>query len=79
MANEFKVSDFLVWAGAKIDPLPYVKNFDVGVISSDSEGFCNAILEYMAIGVPVVATEVGGNKELVKKGVRIAEKNKSLF
>lgn len=43
--------------------------WDVGVISSDSEGFSNSILEYMAAGIPVVATEVGGNKELIEQGV----------
>jgi L-malate glycosyltransferase len=37
----------------------------IGVICSDSEGLSNTILEYMAAGLPVVATEVGGNYELV--------------
>jgi len=38
---------------------------DVGVLSSDSEGFPNSILEYMAASVPVVATSVGGIAEAV--------------
>jgi L-malate glycosyltransferase len=41
----------------------------IGVISSDSEGFSNAILEYMIAGLPVVATDTGGNREIVKPGV----------
>lgn len=38
---------------------------DVGVLSSASEGFSNAIIEYMAAGLPVVATDVGGAREAV--------------
>jgi L-malate glycosyltransferase len=36
-----------------------------GVLTSFNEGFSNAILEYMAAGVPVVATRVGGAAEAV--------------
>jgi len=38
---------------------------DVGVLSSTAEGFANAILEYMAAGLPVVATDVGGVREAI--------------
>lgn len=40
---------------------------DVGVLSSKAEGFANAILEYMAAGLPVVATDVGGVREAVEE------------
>ena len=40
----------------------------VCVLSSHSEGFSNAILEYMAAGKPVVATDVGGTREAVVEG-----------
>ena len=42
--------------------------FDVAVLASLSEGFSNVILEYMASAKPVVATEVGGNPEIVVHG-----------
>jgi len=41
---------------------------DIGVLSSKAEGFANAILEYMAAGLPVVATDVGGAREAVAEG-----------
>jgi glycosyltransferase involved in cell wall biosynthesis len=41
---------------------------DVCVLSSVAEGFSNAILEYMAAGRPVVATDVGGVREAVQDG-----------
>jgi glycosyltransferase involved in cell wall biosynthesis len=41
---------------------------DLGVLCSHQEGFSNAILEYMAASLPVVATRVGGNSEAVKDG-----------
>jgi len=45
-----------------------LQEMTVGVICSDSEGLSNTILEYMASGLPVVATDVGGNSELIDDG-----------
>jgi glycosyltransferase involved in cell wall biosynthesis len=39
--------------------------FDIAVLPSYTEGCSNALLEYMASEKPVVATDVGGNPELV--------------
>ncbi len=41
---------------------------DVCVLSSKAEGFSNSILEYMAAGRPVVATDVGGASEAIVEG-----------
>lgn len=49
--------------GAAEDVRPYLAAFDIGVLCSHAEGFSNALLEYMASGVPVIATDVGGNRE----------------
>lgn len=38
---------------------------DLFVLASRSEGWCNAIAEALACGCPVVATDVGGNREII--------------
>lgn len=42
---------------------------DVFALSSRSEGMSNTLLEAMAAGLPIVATRVGGNPEIVRDGV----------
>lgn len=49
--------------GAVEDVRPYLAAFDVAVLSSQAEGFSNSLLEYMAAGLPIIATDVGGNRE----------------
>jgi glycosyltransferase involved in cell wall biosynthesis len=39
---------------------------DIGVLASHEEGFSNALLEKLAAGLPVVATDVGGNPEALE-------------
>ena len=46
----------------------HLARMSVACLSSLSEGLPNAIMEYMAAGLPVVATDVGGNSELVTDG-----------
>ena len=46
-----------------------LKISEVCVLSSKAEGFSNSILEYMAAGRPVVATDVGGAREAMVEGV----------
>ena len=62
------LSDRFVFAGVQKDPFPWMAALDIGVLCSESEGFPQAILEYMAVGLPVVATSVGGVPDLVMDG-----------
>lgn len=46
-----------------------VAGFDIGALATFTEGMSNSIVEYMMLGKPVVATDCGGNVDLVKEGV----------
>jgi L-malate glycosyltransferase len=50
------------------DPVPLLKMSNAFCLLSRSEGFCNALLEAMACGVPSVVTRVGGNPEAIREG-----------
>lgn len=54
--------------GQRSDVPDVLRAADVGVLSSDFEGSPLAVMEYMAAGLPVVATAVGGVPELVLDG-----------
>lgn len=57
----------LVWfAGERQDIASIMQTLDLFVLPSINEGISNTILEAMASGLPVIATNVGGNPELVK-------------
>lgn len=54
--------------GAREDIPECLRAMDLFVLPSLAEGICNTILEAMASGLPVIATEVGGNPDLVTPG-----------
>ena len=69
-ALELGVGPLVTFLGVQRDIGAYVGSFDVAIqCSVDKEGCSNVILEAMALSKPVVATEVGGNAELVEPGV----------
>jgi glycosyltransferase involved in cell wall biosynthesis len=59
----------VVLAGFRDDAAKYLPHFDVGVLSSHTEGLPVILLELAAAGVPVVATTVGGIPEVITDGV----------
>ena len=64
--RQYGLEDRFHLAGQQTDVLPYLAAMDIGVLSSLGEGFSNSLLEYMASGLPAVATEVGGNREALE-------------
>jgi glycosyltransferase involved in cell wall biosynthesis len=68
LAAQLKVDDRVVFLGPCRNIAELLTVSTVCVLSSKSEGFSNAILEYMAAGKPVVATDVGGAREAIIEG-----------
>jgi sugar transferase (PEP-CTERM/EpsH1 system associated) len=63
-----RLGDRVRLLGERDDVPAVLSAMDVFVLCSVGEGISNAILEAMATGLPVVATRVGGNPELVMDG-----------
>jgi sugar transferase (PEP-CTERM/EpsH1 system associated) len=59
-----------VWFAGERDDIPDImRGLDCFVLPSLAEGVSNTMLEAMATGLPVVATQVGGNSELIESGM----------
>ena len=58
----------ICWSGSVDDVVDYLQAADLFVMPSQFEGQSNAILEAMACELPVIATDVAGNNELVSHG-----------
>ena len=61
--------EMFVFLGHRSDIPALLACCDIGVLASRSEGLPNAVLEYMAAGLPVVATAVGGVPEIIEDEV----------
>ncbi len=66
IANQLNIMDMLEFLGYVKNAKTCYKLFDVLLLTSDSEGFPLSIWEAMASGVPIVATDVGGVKEIIE-------------
>jgi len=59
----------VIFTGFRTDVPQLLSEASLSVLPSLSEGLSNTLLESMAAGVPVIATQVGGNPEIVEDGV----------
>jgi L-malate glycosyltransferase len=65
-ADRLGVTDHVMFAGSRSGPVNWHAAFDISVLTSLSEGSPNTVIEAMAAGRPVVATDVGGTPDVVR-------------
>ena len=65
LVNHYHLQNNIKWLGQRDDVPLILSASDIGISASHQEGFSNAILEGMASGLPMVVTNVGGNREAV--------------
>lgn len=68
LASDLGIADRVHFHGFQDDVRSYLEQAGQFVLSSVSEGIALTLLEAMAAGLPVVATNVGGNREVVVQG-----------
>jgi glycosyltransferase involved in cell wall biosynthesis len=70
-AEEAGVGDRLAFLGRRVDARAFTEAADIYVNPADFEGLPVSILEAMALGRPVVATDVGGVPSIIREGTGI--------
>lgn len=67
LAKELGIDDAVYFAGLKTNPYPYLKRGSLYVLTSYYEGFPNAMVEAMSMGLPVIATDcMTGPREILE-------------
>lgn len=66
--GQVRIEDRVHFLGHRGDVPRWLPHFDLLWLASEYEGMPNAILEAMAVGLPVVATDIPGNRDLVVPG-----------
>ncbi len=69
LVKEKGLGDFFLFPGYVPNPLEYLKTMDCFVLPSKREDFSLALLEASYCGLPCIAFDVGGNKEIILNGV----------
>ncbi len=69
LATRCGVGDRVAWAGWRDDVYAALASMDIFALPSVNEGMGKALVEAMFVGLPCVATRVGGIPEIVRDGV----------
>jgi len=64
--KEMNLEDSVLFTGERQDVPKILKSLDIFVLCSISEGMSLTLIEAMAAGLPIIATDVGGNPKLIR-------------
>ncbi|MDG2303909.1 MAG: glycosyltransferase [Candidatus Binatia bacterium] len=65
MTRELRIADRVHFTGFRTDAAEWLQSLDFSVLSSVKEGLSNSVIESMAAGRSIAATDVGGNAEVI--------------
>lgn len=69
LAAEYRIADLVEFSGFQSDVRPWLERMDVFLFTSSWEGLSVAVIEAMAMGLPIVATDVAAIREQVHEGL----------
>jgi len=64
-----RLKHHFIFMDAQLNIEDYMNACDIGVLSSFMEGLPNVVIEFMALGKPVIASKVGGIPEVIDHGI----------
>ena len=82
LASELGIGERVFFTQGEGKIMDYLARMSIGCLTSFSEGFSNAIMEYMAAGLPAVAIDVGGNRDAIidgETGFLVADRSPEAF
>jgi glycosyltransferase involved in cell wall biosynthesis len=68
-ANNFRIDQYVDFLGTRNDIPELLAESDIYIMSSKWEGLSISLIEALASGIPIIATNVGSNSEIVENGV----------
>lgn len=69
LSRKLNLADVVCFMGDRSDVATLLPGFDVFVMSSTTEGYSISLMEACASAIPIVATDVGGNREIITDGL----------
>lgn len=80
LAGELAIQDKVLFAGLKKNPFPYLRESDVYLLTSLSEGLPNALVESLGLSLPIVSANcLSGPAEILNEDWKEAELKKEIF
>ena len=73
LAFDLNLNKHIEFLGLVEDVADFLSGMDVGLLSTKSEGLSNSLIEYMAVGLPVIATDIVQNREALGPGNKFFE------